>query len=126
MYLADPSAPGGRRFNPAAFDATTPKAQDRQGTLARNALRGFPLNQLDFGMHRQFNFTERVSLHFRAEFFNLLNHPNFGDPDGNLASSTFGLSTSMLGKSLSGVGGFNSLYQVGGPRSIQLAFKVQF
>ena len=41
-----------------------------------NALRGFPVNQLDFALHRQFSLTERWTLQFSAEFFNVFNHPN--------------------------------------------------
>jgi len=126
LYLDDPLAPGGRRFNPAAF-AVPPLG--RQGTLGRNVLRGFPVWQLDLAMRRQFRLTERVGLQFRAEAFNVFNHPNFGDPVGTLTNALFGRSTSMLGRSLGsgGVnGGFNPLYQLGGPRSIQFALKLTF
>lgn len=61
--------------------------------------------------------------------FNVLNHPNFADPTGSLFSSEFGYSTGMLAQDLGrgGVnGGLNPLYQVGGPRSIQLALRVVF
>jgi hypothetical protein len=129
LYLDNPNVAGGRRINPAAFDAATPGAARRQGTLGRNALRGFPVNQVDFSLRRQFNLTERVNLQFRAEFFNLFNHPNFADPINDLRSPFFGQSTSMLGRGLGSggtSGGFNPLYQIGGPRSIQFALKLQF
>jgi hypothetical protein len=62
--------------------------------------------------------------------FNVLNHPNFGPPDVGLSDPTFGVTTQMLGQSLSGSvlgsGGLNPLYQIGGPRSIQLALKLLF
>jgi hypothetical protein len=62
--------------------------------------------------------------------FNLLNHPNFGQPIGNLNDPNFGISTQMLGQSLGGGnvsgGGLSPIYQLGGPRSIQLALKIQF
>ncbi len=62
--------------------------------------------------------------------FNVLNHPNFGQPDGNLIHPTFGQSTELLGQSLNqsnlGGGAFNPLYQVGGPRSVQFALKLMF
>ena len=126
LYLDDPLAPGGRRINRAAF--TTPVG--RQGTLGRNALRGFPLWQMDLSLRRQFNLTEKVNLQFRAEVFNLFNHPNFGDPVGQLNNqSQFGVAIRMLGRSLGSGGsggGFNPLYQVGGPRSMQFALKLGF
>ena len=103
----------------------------RQGTLPRNALRGFGATQWDFAVHRDFLIRESLKLQFRAEMFNVLNHPNFGPPVSDLNNtSQFGLSTQMLAQSLGannlGLGSFNPLYQIGGPRSIQLALKLLF
>jgi outer membrane receptor protein involved in Fe transport len=140
LYLNDPKLPGGRRVNPAAFALPTP---GQNGNLPRNSLRGFSYWQLDLALRRQFNLTERVGLQFRAEAFNLLNHPNFGDPtDLNAGTfvqaanlfvpanaTTFGVSTNMLGRRLGSggnSGGFSPLYQIGGPRSIQLSMKLSF
>jgi hypothetical protein len=124
LYLDDSAAAGGRRINRDAFVAPPPS---QQGALGRNALRGFPVSQVDFSLRRQFRFTERYKLQFRADFFNLFNHPNFGDPDNLFESPTFGESGQMLGQSLNPNGtGFNPLYQIGGPRSIQLALKLFF
>jgi hypothetical protein len=80
-------------------------------------------------MQRQFRLTEKAGLRFRAEFFNILNHPNFGNPVNNLSNPLFGRSTQSLANALGSGGangGFNPLYQIGGPRSIQLALRVQF
>ena len=131
-----PECPGGRGFNPAAFtdppiDPTTGNPL-RQGTLPRNALRSFGAAQWDFAVHRSFRIYESLQLQFRAEMFNVLNHPNFGPPCGTFGPSacTFGLSTQMLGQSLNsgnlGGGAFSPLYQLGGPRSIQFALKLTF
>jgi hypothetical protein len=100
----------------------------QQGDFGRNVLRGFGAWQADFAVQRQFHFTERLGLRFRAEFFNIFNHPNFGSPNNTLSSPLFGHSTQMLATSLAGPAnaGFNPLYQIGGPRSIQLALKLQF
>ena len=98
-------------------------------------MRGFPVFQIDMALRRQFSLTERVKLQFRAEAFNVFNHPNFGDQGANangtnnLTNPLFGRSTQMLSRSLGSGGangGFNPLYQVGGPRSIQLALKLMF
>jgi len=70
-----------------------------------------------------------VGLRFRAEFFNIFNHPNFGNPNSDLTSPLFGRSTQTLANNLGSGGangGFNPLYQIGGPRSIQLALKLEF
>ena len=133
LYVSDPAVAGRRRFNPAAF---APPPADRQGTLGRNVVRGFPVYQVDLALRRQFNLGERVKLQFRTEFFNIFNHPNFGDPGAGeflgskfIFDPRFGQSTTMLGRSLGsgGVnGGFNPLYQTGGPRSIQFALKFLF
>jgi hypothetical protein len=126
--------PGGRGFNPAAF--TNPPVDSngyplREGDLSRNALRTFGMTQWDFAVHRDFPIHESLKLQFRAELFNVLNHPNFGPQLGDLSNPQFGVTTQMLGTSLSGggnVGGgaLSTLYQVGGPRSIQLALKLTF
>jgi hypothetical protein len=126
LYLFSSAFPGGKALNPAAFAAPPP---DKQGTLARNALRAFGAWQDDLTVRRQFRLNEKLGLQFRAEFFNILNHPNFGPPTNDLMSPLFGQSTQTLASSLGGGGvngGFNPLYQIGGPRSIQLALKLQF
>jgi hypothetical protein len=119
--------PGGVGFNPAAF-TPVPRQANRapaqaQGTLGRNVLFGPGAWQMDFALHRQFNLTERVNLQFRSEFFNVFNHPNFGPEGTFVPSGIFGYSSSTLNNRLSGL---NALYQIGGPRSIQLALKLLF
>jgi len=129
--------PGGKGLNPAAF--TDPPVDPvtglptRQGTLGRNALRGFGATQWDLAVHRDFPIHESMRLQFRAEMFNVLNHPNFGPPSGLLGQGGFGVSSQMLAQSLnSGFGGnvgngaFSPLYQLGGPRSIQFGLKLRF
>lgn len=142
LYLDDPSAPGGRRFNnkvdparPGCKGPFCPPPTGTQGAFGRNVMRGFPMSQFDLALRRQFDLGERVRLQLRAEAFNIFNHPNFGDPGANndganqLTSASFGQSTQMLKSSLGTggtTGGFSPLYQVGGTRSIQLALKLQF
>jgi hypothetical protein len=136
IYLNDLTAPGGRRFNdtvdPSRLGCKGPfctPAIGRQGSLGRNALRGFPVYQVDLALRRQFSLTERFRLQFRGELFNLFNHPNFADPVGDLSRADFGRSVSMLGRNLgSGAaeGGFSPLYQIGGPRSVQLGLRLVF
>jgi len=126
LYLTDRLAPGGKLFNRAAF--VIPPV-GRQGSLGRNVMRGFPLNQTDFSLRRRFGLSERVSLMFRADVFNVFNHPNFADPVNSLSSGSFGLSTQTFGKGLgSGTfgAGLSPLYQIGGARSVQFSFKAQF
>ena len=126
LWIADPNVAGGKRINPAAFSVP---ATPRQGDLGRNALRGFGATQVDLTLRRQFKLHERLTLQARADFFNIFNHPNFGSPINYLSSPLFGQSTQMLGASLGSggqSGGLNPLYQIGGPRSVQLALKLLF
>lgn len=133
FYLYGSQYPGGKAFNPAAFQNHS--ASETQGNLARNALRGFGAWEEDLAIRREFPIYEQVKLQFRAELFNIFNHPNFGDPGSQgtgtnmLVNALFGLSTTTLAQSLytpTGTGGFSPLYQIGGPRSIQLALKLIF
>jgi hypothetical protein len=78
---------------------------------------------MDFGLRRAFTLTERVRLQFRLESFNIFNHANFANPIGTLNNANFGVSTQMLSSAL---GGLSPLYQIGGPRSMQLSLKVAF
>jgi carboxypeptidase family protein/TonB-dependent receptor-like protein len=120
LYVKDPAAPGGRRINGAAF-SVPPAGQT--GTLGRNVLRGFPAWQVDLALRRQFKLAERLNLQLRTEAFNLFNHPNFGAIQTTLSAANFGQATSMLNQQL---GGLNPLYQIGGPRSFQIAAKLLF
>jgi hypothetical protein len=126
LWMADPSVAGGKEINRAAFSVP---ATAVQGDLGRNALRGFGAAQIDLTLRRQFKLRERLSLQARADLFNVFNHPNFGSPVNYLSSPQFGQSTQMLAGSLGSGGqggGLNPLYQIGGPRSVQLALKLQF
>ncbi|MCX6628263.1 MAG: hypothetical protein NTW28_11620 [Candidatus Solibacter sp.] len=123
LYLDDANAPGGRRFNPAAFDSATPLAAGRQGTLGRNVLRGFGASQLDLSLRRQFRLSERLSLQGRVDAYNIFNHPSFDNPVAITRDANFGRAIQTLA---SGLGGLSALYQVGGPRSLQMALKLVF
>ena len=133
LYLFGPQFPGGKAFNPAAFtDPPNSGGQPlRQGNVPRNFLRGFGATQWDAAVHRDFPLAESIKLQFRAEMFNVLNHPNFGQPSGSFRSGSFGTSLQTLNQSFAGsgtlgAGGFSPLYQIGGPRSIQFALKLMF
>jgi len=118
--------PGGKIFNGAAFAAAPP---GQQGDLGRNVLRGFGAAQADVAFQRQIALGAQRNLRFRAELFNIFNRSNFGPPNNSLSSPLFGQSTQTLASSLGSGGangGFNPLYQVGGPRSVQLALKLAF
>jgi hypothetical protein len=74
-------------FNPAAF--ATPPAYT-YGNASRNSVYGPGLQTLDLGVVREFSVAERARFEARAEFFNALNHTNFGTPNRFVNTSSFG------------------------------------
>jgi len=83
-------------FNPNAFVLP---AAGTYGNLGRGVLSGPGLAELDVSLLKDIALAERVSLEIRSEFFNVLNHANFGSPNaivfsGTQISSTAGLITS--------------------------------
>jgi hypothetical protein len=120
IYVYGNQYPGGRSLNPHAFanpSGTNP------GDAPRNFARGFGESQVNFAGRREFSLSERVHLQFRAESFNIFNHPNFGYVDPNFTDRTFGQATQTLNQSLGTVA---SQYQQGGPRSMQFALRLAF
>jgi hypothetical protein len=87
LFLYGTTYPGGRALNGAAFKSTT---GSDTGNAPRNFVRGFGATQANFAVRRQFPLHEGVNLQFRAEAFNVFNHPNFGYVDPLLSDATFG------------------------------------
>ena len=127
--------PGGRGINPAAFTPVQPDPGSffptRNGTAPRNFARGFGAWQMNFVVRREFPIYEQLKLQFRAEAFNIFNHPNFGNiqtsycPSGQ-PTCTFGEATQTLATSLGTNSALSSQYQMGGPRSMQFALRLVF
>lgn len=123
LYLYGAGFPGGRAINYSAF--TPADNGTAEGDAGRNIARGFGSVQTDLTLRRDFPFNERAGLQFRAEAYNLFNHPIFGDVYNSLSSGSalFGQAYDTQNNQLGGLG---SLYQVGGPRSMQLSLKLHF
>ncbi|MCC7155844.1 MAG: TonB-dependent receptor [Bryobacterales bacterium] len=68
------------------WTAYAPVTTARFGTSGYNTLLGPGIVNLDAGLFRQFRFTERISLQFRAEAFNFTNTPHFSNPGGNISN----------------------------------------
>src|SRR5262249_29675611 len=100
-----------RWFNRAAFAIP---AAGTFGNAGRNILRGDGLHSFDFGVSRFFHVTERHQFQFRAEVFNLTNHPNFFFPVQSLANSAVGTITRAANTG------------AGAQRQIQFALKYLF
>jgi hypothetical protein len=133
LYLYGPAYPGGKSVNPAAF--TDPAKGAKQGDLGRNALRGFGAWEADIALRREFRISEHTTMQFRGEAFNVFNHPNFANPTNSaglqelLLSRFPGLSQSSFAAGLSPVGTLgqlHQLFQIGSPRSLQLALRFRF
>lgn len=120
LYVYGAAYPGGRELNRAAF-AIPPTGSE--GNAPRNLVRGFGANQVNLAIRRNFPLHDAIALQFRAEAFNVLNHPSFGYVDPTYTDATFGQATQMLNSSL---GTMASQYQQGGPRSMQFALKLSF
>ena len=74
-------------FNTSAF---VNPAQYTYGNVGRNSLRGPSFTNFDLSLFRNFKVFRESSFQFRAEFFNILNHTNFGNPDAHIGDSTYG------------------------------------
>ena len=94
FYVA--SNPGCRSAAPNATDSFLVPSQYTYGNSGRNILRGDNLLQLDLSLLKEFPFTETKRLEFRAEFFNLTNHPVFNTPSTAINISSGGQISSTL------------------------------
>ena len=76
----------------------------------------------DLAALKNVKISERLSMEFRAEFFNAFNNVNFGRPDGNLADigTTYGEITGLAG------GSSSNTYGTAQPRIIQFGLKLAF
>jgi hypothetical protein len=142
----DPNMPAACTSNAAAVGATAslntlgcfakgnsvmiPPAFGQFGTLRRNIFPDSGFRNLDFSLAKNWHFGERLRAQFRAEFFNILNHPNFANPYGGQngygqndpgAPGTFGCECATPD-----IAAANPAVGSGGPRSIQLGLKLSF
>ncbi len=78
-------------FNTSAFAVPAAYTFGNEG---RNNLVGPAFKNFDFNASKNFPLAERFNLQFRAEFFNILNHPSFGLPDRTVTDSSYGKITS--------------------------------
>jgi hypothetical protein len=108
-------------LDPAQFGPVTCPASVNSGlwcnsNLGRNSIPGPKFVNFDFGVSKNFKITESTKLRFDANFFDIFNHPNFKNPDGNFSSGGNGL----FGQSVATYG------DSGGHRVTQLALRFEF
>jgi hypothetical protein len=126
LYLSNSSLPGGRMLNggPSVADgAFQLPVGTSQGNAPRNIARGFGAQQLSMSLRRDIHLYDRIYLQVRGDVFNVSNSPDFGYIVPNLSDQLFGQPTLSLNQSYGQTG---SLYQPGGPRSLQWMFRVRW
>jgi outer membrane receptor protein involved in Fe transport len=99
----------------------------RTGTAGRNTERTKGINNFDFNVHKRFRLTESVGLQFRAEFFNVFNHPQYGNisvspfvPVSNNTGPSANVFTSPTGRFL------QPQFSDGGGRVVRYLLKLTF
>ena len=107
-------------INPAAF--ATPAGEF--GTAPRDLFRGPGTWQIDFGASKSIQLSERARLEFRAEFFNIFNHPQLGPPQSTFNPSN----TTGFGSIITTVNTTTPISPVGSgtPRQVQFALRIGF
>jgi Carboxypeptidase regulatory-like domain/TonB dependent receptor-like, beta-barrel len=100
-------------LNPAAFSMP---AQGTFGNLGRNTIFGPDFKQIDFSALKDFKIGERIKLEYRAEFFNIFNHPNFDQPNTTFGTPNFGKIFNTFGRTIG----------LGTSRQIQMALRLTF
>jgi len=99
------------------------------GNMGRNTFQDTGFRNFDFSVAKNFHFGETMRLQFRAEFFNILNHPNFANPYGG--QNGFGLNDPSVqpfgcGCATPDVAAANPVIGSGGSRAVQLGLKFTF
>lgn len=102
-----PQHSGGYFFDPYSF---TEAPLGQIGNTPRNLCCGPAIANLDLGVHKLFQLKESTTLEFRTEVFNLMNHTQFMNPDGNITDGA----------------SFGQVSQARDPRLIQLALRLSF
>jgi hypothetical protein len=102
-------------INPLAFGVP---ANGTWGNAGRNLVRGPMFWQLDMALSKDFRVTERLGVEFRTEAFNVSNRPQFGDPNGDFSSPSFGTITTTVNT--------GSVTGSGTPREFQFSLRAHF
>jgi hypothetical protein len=107
LRLLDPRENDRLFFDPSSFG---PEPLGQVGSAPRTVCCGPGIENVDFSVQKHTPITERVNLEFRAEFFNIANHAQFLNPDGNFEDGDE----------------FGRIFRVRDPRLIQFALKLSF
>jgi Carboxypeptidase regulatory-like domain/TonB dependent receptor len=128
FHSQDPRKHGGYAFDPTAFALPVQDANSTPLQLLGNAPRticcGPGINNFDFSIQKITSIGEGKHLEFRAEFFNLFNHTQFLNPDGNITDANFlddGVTVDPTNP-----GDFGKVKRTRDPRQMQFALKFSF
>ena len=115
VHRLNPRNPDNLAFDPSAFQQVPLSDQGRLGTSPRSVCCGPGINNIDFSLLKNTQLTERFKMEFRAEFFNIANHAQFSQVDGNISDGD-----------VSQGGTFGKVLRARDPRLIQFALKLIF
>ncbi len=110
--------------NSACFSTSTLTNPTEFNANARNAFRGPGYFNTDMNLKKSFALTEHYSFTLGANFFNILNHPNFDNPVSTNASSSFGMITTAAVSPTTPYGAFAQAAE--GMRIVQVFAKFNF
>jgi hypothetical protein len=126
---------GNATANSSSGDSNCLAGTRHFGNMGRNSLRGPAFKEFNFSIFKDTHLTEQIVVQFRAEFFNILNHPNFANPNlpnfitdpASNGIALDGRGIGNLGLTATGdVGIGNPFLGGGGPRGTQFALKLTF
>jgi hypothetical protein len=123
---------GGCYVSPNGKSFLLPPAAHTFGNLGRNVFRDTGFRNLDLSVSKNWKFKERLTAQFRAEAFNLTNHPNFANPWGGTSGYGSGVTADPsvgpfgCGCATPDVAAVNPVLGSGSARAIQLGMKLTF
>jgi hypothetical protein len=122
VKINDPRS-GKPYFDPSTFVA---EPLGQLGNAGRRFFHGPGINNWDMALAKDTKINERITLQFRAEFFNLFNHAQFNNPDGNFGSAGNSCSTQSTTCFLTNSSTFGFVQSARDPRIGQLSLKLSF
>jgi hypothetical protein len=133
LGIAINNGTGGCYISKNGKSVLLPNAVGAFGTMGRNIFRDTGFHNVDLSVSKSFRLGERMKAQFRAETFNIFNHPNFANPNG--ATSGYGqaafadpsvVGTFGCGCATPDQAAFNPVLGSGSNRAIQLGLKFIF
>jgi hypothetical protein len=110
--------------NPCFSTTSLTAPTDFSGASSRNAFRGPGYFNTDLNLRKTFKITERFAFALGANAFNILNHPNFQNPQSSNLSSSFGNSTALVVSPTTPYGAFASAAE--GMKIVQVFGRLTF